>query len=201
MYVFDVDGTLIKGFLETETCPVCDGEGRVFIKGMLVGGNHFEKCEKCKGKGVKFGKHLPYHHVEVLPGRLEKFAQILTDDPSPAFALATNQGGIAMGYQTVAEVQAKMARVLAAFAFFGGCATSVHIASHHPNARVEGFNDPELCKLRKPLPGMIELAMEVHRDNRADTVFVGDIATDRDCAEAAGVRFEWAEPFFTNMPR
>ena len=49
---------------------------------------------------------------------------------------------------------------------------------------------------RKPAPGMLREAMAMAAVGPADTLFVGDQPCDEAAAEAAGVRFEWAEDFF-----
>jgi D-glycero-D-manno-heptose 1,7-bisphosphate phosphatase len=45
------------------------------------------------------------------------------------------------------------------------------------------------CDCRKPAPAMLERLMAHYRIRREDTVFVGDKATDRMAAAAAGVAF------------
>lgn len=201
LYVFDVDGTLIEGFLGSEECEVCKGEGRLrrekTADHILTDTEPWEFCTACKGKGQHFGEHLPYETVTPLPGRFDAIMRLALL-PDAHFAIATNQGGVAMGYQTPGEVAAKMAKVLAVFHFFVGRAFSVHVAMHHPEARDPLYRDPEAIKLRKPAPGMLLAAMRSHNATPASTVFVGDMPVDRDCAEAAGVKFEWAKHFFAD---
>lgn len=200
LYVFDVDGTLIKGFLGDEECETCKGEGRLrnpnfkpFSSRALE--DTWLKCPRCNGKGRTGGEHLPYEQVTPLVPALRGI-QFLAQQPNAHFALATNQGGVAMGYQTVDQVVQKMGRVIAEFGFFHTRAFSVHVAMHHPDARKAGWNDPGKCKLRKPLPGMLQAAMRAHNKTARDTTFIGDMPVDRDCAEAAGVRFVWAKDFW-----
>lgn len=223
LYIFDVDGCLIEGFLETRACEVCGGEGRHHTDHAPGG---FEKCSDCKGKGQVFAGHLPYYTVTLLPRRLERIFMITKEDPFARFAFATNQGGVAMGYQEPGEVWDKMARVFRACRFFYGKPFSLHVAMHHPEPRkgLEEWLAPEGYDLRKPGPGMLNEALASHF-GRSDTmvlgdvsweaqmnqspvirstatpvkqhaVFIGDLATDRDAAEGAGVRFEWSQDFF-----
>ena len=49
---------------------------------------------------------------------------------------------------------------------------------------------------KKPLPTMLNEAMYVYRYWRAETVLVGDAATDYQAAQAAEIGFEWANRFF-----
>jgi histidinol phosphatase-like enzyme len=115
LYIFDLDGTLIQGHLETVMCPDCTGSG----------------CTACNHKGRIFGAKRPYDNVTWLPGVRDRLS-------------------------------------------------------------------------RKPGTGMIEDAMTARGlqwgfDDR-DVVFVGDLATDKQAAEAACVRFAWAHEFFEFDP-
>lgn len=226
LYAFDVDGTLVEGFLPNEPCPTCGGKGRVPDEPGAPA------CEPCKGKGVLWIKNAidpttgetvksrkdmvereraeNYARTVLMPNRLERIREIVAaESDSARFALATNQGGIALGLQTEAEVGAKMGRVAAAMNYFCGRPWTLHMARCHPKAKLEGYDSPEELCLRKPLPGMIDQAMFWHygynpewrdepvgRSIRAMTTYIGDLASDRDAAEAAGVEFAWAHDFF-----
>jgi D-glycero-D-manno-heptose 1,7-bisphosphate phosphatase len=57
------------------------------------------------------------------------------------------------------------------------------------------------CHCRKPRPGMLERLMAHYHAGPETTVFVGDSATDRDAASAAGVAFvEAGKLFGWNQP-
>jgi D-glycero-D-manno-heptose 1,7-bisphosphate phosphatase len=191
LFIFDVDGTLIEGFLDTKPCHVCDGEGRVLIDADADP----VSCPTCKGKGKIFGRHLPYGEVRLLPGRATVLGALARD--GQRVALATNQGGVALGYQTYEEVMDKMGVVCARFSFFYEAAFSVHVAIGHKDAKPL-LATPELLHRRKPNPGMIEDALAAHGCDAREAVYVGDLATDREAAVAAGVRFRWADDFFTD---
>lgn len=155
LYVFDVDGTLIRGFMEG----------------------------------------LPYDHVELLPGRLERLRDLASEGAE--FAVATNQAGCGFGHQTVEQIRAKMGRVLAEVEWFCGRPFSVHICHHHPHSKAEEWRGTEAqLRRRKPGPGMLEDAMRAHRVLPSQTTFVGDMETDRGAAEAAGVRYSDEAEFF-----
>lgn len=180
LYIFDVDDTLIEGWLATTRCEVCGGSG----------------CPVCRGKGRIFGEPLPYETVNPMPGVTFKLSHLLTERPQ--FALATNQPGVAMGIHTKQQVWDKLGRVISTFDGFGSAAVSIHVAMHLPPERnpLPGYSDPFELTRRKPGPGMVIEAMHNHGVMPENTVFVGDLATDKGAADAAGVRFEWAHEFF-----
>jgi histidinol phosphatase-like enzyme len=204
LYIFDVDGTLIEGFIVTEACPSCNRTGVVYR--VRARKRVEDKCPRCKGKGFVFSKeHLPYDDVEVLPKRRDKIRE-LAENPDAKFAIATNQAGPQLGFQTFAQVYAKMGRVLAEFEHFHGRPVSVHMSMSHEKAKDPEARTPEALHRRKPNPGMLEDAMAAHFDragaadwrkwSRANTCFVGDLATDGLAAERAGVAFYFADEFF-----
>lgn len=161
LYLFDIDGTLIRSFLR-------EGDA----------------------------EH-DYDDVELLPRRNEAIADLIASNGSEyvGFGLVTNQAGVAMGYQTVEQVHAKLAVVVRKLGFFDGCPFSIHVCFYHPEAKLEEWRmDP--CPRRKPGPGMIREAIDAHRVLPAKTLFVGDLDSDREAAEAAGVAYRDAGWFF-----
>lgn len=205
LFAFDLDGTLIEGFMDTTPCEECGGEGRLLAEdrtaaarallGQTAPAEGTARCEPCKGKGFKFGKEpRNYDTVEVLPRRLEKLEALAAGGHS--FAIATNQGGVAMGYQSLGQVERKLSTAVRRLRFFFGQPFSVHYALHHADAKVAEWLAPEGYDLRKPGPGMLRQAMNAHFCEQSSTVFVGDLATDRDAAEAIDVAFEWSQDFF-----
>lgn len=162
LYAFDVDGTLVRGFLRDD------------------------------------GTVAPYEQVEVLPGRLGRIEE-LTLNPGARFALVTNQAGVAFGYQTVEQVYAKLGAVVAAFDLFRTRPFSVHVAFHHPKAKIAKWwcaEGSEMFERRKPGPGMLLEAMGRHKADTETTWFVGDMGSDEVAAWHAGVRYIDAEEFF-----
>lgn len=109
----------------------------------------------------------------------------------------SNQGGIALGYMSMETCARAMLETQKqsglAFDKIAWCA-------HHPDA-----SDPEMarCWCRKPKPGLIiesalslaELHGEIYPPHMG--LFVGDMDSDRLCAENAGLNFmnaaEWRE--------
>lgn len=138
-----------------------------------------------------------YDDVEILPGRLERLRELASEDHYTGFGLVTNQAGVAMGYQTPEQVHAKIGRVLTELEFFFGHPFSVHIAMHHPNARLEQWKADD--GRRKPGGGMIVEAIRAHIVMREDTVFVGDMVTDMEAAAEAEVTYVDAAEFFEGV--
>lgn len=203
LYCLDIDGTLIRSFMREQgetrdfehVCPRCGEVGTLELRE-----DSEWHCERCPWAGDE--NAAVYDRVEVLPGRHRKLSTLalgpitpgVSAPKNPRFALVTNQGGVAFGYQTVEQVYAKIGRVLAAFSFFDGCPVSVHVAFNHPKATVEQYRRDD--RIRKPGPGMLLQAMRRHRMDAVTTVMVGDMHSDRHAAGAAGVRYYDAEEFF-----
>jgi D-glycero-D-manno-heptose 1,7-bisphosphate phosphatase len=57
-----------------------------------------------------------------------------------------------------------------------------------------GVNDG--CNCRKPAPGMLQKIMRYWGCSPKDTLYVGDMESDRQAAINAGCDFQWASEFF-----
>lgn len=128
----------------------------------------------------------------LLPGVAEKIAAIKA--AGAKIAIASNQGGVAWGFISYAQAEALLADCAAkigadAWAF---CPHDERAAGK-PNARSE-YAVP--CACRKPKPGMIIRLAKRLRAPLSQVVFAGDRPEDEQAAQAAGVRFEWADEFF-----
>ena len=110
-------------------------------------------------------------------------------------ALATNRGGVAWGYNTLAEAQA-IAREAAELC--GIPKVPIYLCPHHPKARGPHARREFAieCHCRKPQPGMLVQAMGAAGVTPAETLFVGDMDSDQQAASSAGVAFAWADQFF-----
>jgi len=102
-------------------------------------------------------------------------------------AIASNQAGVALGYMSE-HVASEMLSQLYLQAFgrwhpFG----TIKMCPHSPEWR---------CRCRKPNPWMIYSLMANCSVNRDEVLYVGDMDSDRECAENAGVDFMWAKDFF-----
>lgn len=104
-------------------------------------------------------------------------------------AVASNQGGVAFGLisreDAVAMVKDAADKIGAVL--FALCAC-------HPSGSKLGVVRDSFY--RKPNPGMILYLIDALGFAPQDTIFVGDLETDRIAAIKAGVQFEWADDFF-----
>lgn len=128
-----------------------------------------------------------------IAGVVEKLAKLKR--AGVQIALATNRGGVAWGYTTLEEAET-LAREAATQC--GIPDVPVYVCPYHAKARgpraVAAYAQENDC--RKPAPGMLLQAMEVIGIDPAETIFVGDMETDKEAAERAGVGFAWAGEFF-----
>jgi D-glycero-D-manno-heptose 1,7-bisphosphate phosphatase len=105
----------------------------------------------------------------------------------------SNQGGIALGYQSEDDCAKAMIRT---HELCRGLFDKIAWCRHHPKSE-----HPEMarCWCRKPAPGLlIEAALDVARQNPGElyppymALMVGDRPEDKECAAIAGVDFRWA---------
>lgn len=141
------------------------------------------------------------HELFTKPVLLENRLAVLRDAAQEGwrFAIITNQGGVAWGYHTVAEVYDRIGCTLRQLAFFDGRPFSVHVCFSHPRATVDGFKVG--TQRRKPSGAMIREAIDAHlgvgeRLEGCSIHMVGDRDEDREAAADAGVGFEDAGSFF-----
>ena len=124
----------------------------------------------------------------LLPGVRERLAAIDWGPRGARFGVATNQGGVGLGYlsyETAYRLAAEM--VIEAFGVSEPPAGSIEICPHAPHLN---------CRCRKPKPELLRRLMHRFRAGKDETVFVGDLDRDREAARRAGVRFTWAWDFF-----
>lgn len=95
-------------------------------------------------------------------------------------AVATNQACVAKGLVGLSGLDEIHALLLDRVAAAGGIIDRIYVA---PEAR--GAPDGR----RKPSPAMLLEAMRDLEAAPAETVFIGDATTDREAAQAAGIRF------------
>lgn len=125
---------------------------------------------------------------ELIPGVRERLARIEWGGANGArFGVATNQGGVGLGYMTLAAARGLLADMVVEALGTRPPAGSIEICPHAPHAG---------CACRKPEPGMLLRLMERFRVEPAETLFVGDMERDEEAARRAGARFMWAHEFF-----
>lgn len=124
---------------------------------------------------------------ELIPGVKERLARISWGEGGAHFGVATNQGGVGVGYLTLGRARSLLVEmVLEAFGVEPPPG-SIEICPHAPNAG---------CPCRKPEPLMLRRLMRRFRVSEKETLFVGDMDRDEEAARRAGTRFMWAKDFF-----
>lgn len=109
----------------------------------------------------------------------------------------SNQGGIALGYMSMSDCVAAMSET---HRQTGNAFDKILWCSHHPDAK-----EPEMaiCWCRKPKPGLIiegalglaEKTGEIYPPHLG--LFIGDMDSDRECADNAGLPFMEADVWRT----
>ena len=124
---------------------------------------------------------------ELIPGVRERLARIKWGEGGARFGVATNQGGVGLGYMTLRAARGLVEEMV--LAAFGVPAPpgSIEICPHAPHRG---------CACRKPEPEMLLRLMRRYRAAPDETLYVGDMDKDEGAAHAAGVRFMWAHEFF-----
>lgn len=183
LYIFDLDGTLIEGFLEEVRCPQCSGRGVVLheeLPAHVKSDSRMERCPQCRGKTTWLRlTEAGYDRITFLPGRVERLRELV--DAGHQVAIATNQTGVAYGFQTEEQVLAKLTAV-------------EELLEVHVHTEVCMDPAPGLC--RKPAPCMLSAAMRDAGVPKWETIFIGDMETDQQAAVNAGTAFQWSYDFF-----
>ena len=104
-------------------------------------------------------------------------------------AVASNQGGVAFGMMTATQAHTLVQHITT---YIG--ATTYAICVTHPKGRKKAAKRES--QFRKPNGGMIEYLMDAFGVSKEDTMYIGDLDSDREAAEAVGVTFAWAKDFF-----
>lgn len=124
-----------------------------------------------------------WEDFEFMPGAIDAMRQL--KQAGYALVVVTNQSGIARGYYTETQYEALTTQMQQALAEAGAAVDAVYHCPHHPQGSVAVLATD--CDCRKPAPGMIlRAAQELHL-SLADSIMVGDKASDIEAARAAGV--------------
>jgi D-glycero-D-manno-heptose 1,7-bisphosphate phosphatase len=126
----------------------------------------------------------------ILPNVKETLAKI--DWSQNGFGIASNQGGIALGYLSERDAYQMLANLTVDLLDRWPRQGVLQICPHAPT---------DGCGCRKPKPLMLQRIMNIYGVYPDDTLFVGDMESDRLAALAAGCRFQWANDFFGQKGR
>ena len=124
---------------------------------------------------------------ELIPGVRERLAQIAWGEGGARFGVASNQGGVGLGYLTHGAARRLLEEMVVEAFGLRPPHGAVELCPHAPHLG---------CPCRKPQPGMLLRLMQRFRVPPGETLFVGDMDKDEGAARAAGTRFMWAHEFF-----
>jgi D-glycero-D-manno-heptose 1,7-bisphosphate phosphatase len=122
---------------------------------------------------------------ELIPGVRERLARI--NWGGARFGVATNQGGVGLGYLSLARARSLLEEMVVEAFGVGPPPGSIEICPHAPHAG---------CACRKPEPLMLLRLMRRFAVSAGETLYVGDMDRDEEAARRAGARFLWAHQFF-----
>lgn len=121
---------------------------------------------------------------ELIPWAAERLRQI--DWATNGFGIVSNQGGIALGYIDK-QVAMQMLGQLA-----------VELIGKHPRSgaiRICPHDPKENCRCRKPQPKLLRDVADVYDVPNSRILYVGDLESDKNAAEAAHIPFQWIWEF------
>ena len=124
---------------------------------------------------------------ELIPGVRERLARVEWGEGRARFGVASNQGGVGLGYMTLAAARRLLADMVVAAFGVEPLPGSIEVCPHAPYLK---------CACRKPEPLMLRRLMRRFGAAPAETLFVGDMDKDEEAARRAGTRFRWAHDFF-----
>jgi D-glycero-D-manno-heptose 1,7-bisphosphate phosphatase len=124
---------------------------------------------------------------ELIPGVRERLARIRWGEGGARFGVATNQGGVGLGYLSLAVARSLLVEMVVEAFGAPPPPGSIEVCPHAPYLG---------CPCRKPEPLMLQRLMRRFRVSKEETLFVGDMDRDEEAARRAGARFMWAWDFF-----
>lgn len=110
----------------------------------------------------------------------------LCNDKNYLAIVITNQGGIARGLYTHADVDNLHKFMQDELNEIGAHIDAFYYCPHHPKGIIAPYN--EICECRKPKPGMILQACKDFNIDPAQSIMFGDTQRDLDAANNAGLR-------------
>lgn len=112
-----------------------------------------------------------------IPGSLDAIARL--NRANIKVAVATNQSGIARGFYDLNMLDKIHQKMIAELKKSGGYFDAIFFCPHHPD---------DLCKCRKPKPGLLLQISQFLNINLSDAVMIGDAKRDMEAAITAGAK-------------
>jgi D-glycero-D-manno-heptose 1,7-bisphosphate phosphatase len=131
---------------------------------------------------------------KLFPGTKEKLAHYAWGAPGipgTGYGIASNQGGVGVGYFSLETARTLLEDTFLAAFGFPATEGTIELCPHAPRSG---------CACRKPLPLMLQNIIERYGIHPREALFVGDMENDRLAAENACCDFTWAWEFFGRMP-
>lgn len=120
---------------------------------------------------------------ELLPGVIEALAALQA--AGYALVIVTNQSGIGRGYYTERDFHDLMMQFSALLKEHGIALSDIQFCPHHPEALLEDYR--QVCRCRKPEPGMLLAAIAAQGLDPSKSVLIGDKPSDIEAGERAGI--------------
>lgn len=128
--------------------------------------------------------------VHLMPGASEAIASF--NRAGIPVAIVTNQGGVAHGYYTIADVEATHAYLTEKLAEHGAHADLIAFCPYHPKGTVPAWS--RSSEDRKPRPGMAYAAADALGLDLTSSFMVGDRPEDMGLADHIGAEAVYVGP-------
>ncbi len=113
--------------------------------------------------------------------------RLATDQGWHVFVV-TNQSGVARGYYSEAQAEHMLTWMIEVVRAHGGTVDDLRYCPFHPQADIPAYRRDS--DWRKPAPGMLLNLLAAWRLKPEDCIMIGDQISDRQAANAAGMRAE-----------
>ena len=123
----------------------------------------------------------------LLPRVRDTLSAIGWDRNGYSIGIASNQGGVALGYLTRENASRLLVDLVVGAIGYLPLRSYIELCTCAPTAN---------CQCRKPAPGMLLRILEQSRVPADRAIFVGDTEEDREAAKRACMHFCWAKEFF-----
>jgi D-glycero-D-manno-heptose 1,7-bisphosphate phosphatase len=124
---------------------------------------------------------------QLLPRVRDTLSAICWDRNGYSIGIASNQGGVALGYLTRETARRLLVDMVVGAIGYLPLRSYVELCTCAPTAN---------CDCRKPAPGMLLRILEQSNVSADRAIFVGDAEEDWEAAKRASMNFCWAWEFF-----
>lgn len=122
--------------------------------------------------------------LEWMPGA--KDAILALNNSGYLVCIVTNQAGIARGYYSEDAMHTFHQEMQSDLQLIGAHIDSFFFCPHHPNGKIEALSIE--CECRKPKIGMLEQLNDKFQIDSTNSVMVGDMDKDMQCAKDYGIK-------------